>query len=196
MLFTSEVLFIHAPKTAGMAVTRYLIETLPGEKFITLPAGHERSAEGATVLPGRRHETLAEARDILAMRGRALDDFRHIVAVIRNPYEIEVSRFGYHRVGLPWDSGPAHEIAMSGDFARFVREVPYPQRAPVPIERYYTIDGRMPRNLRLLRHERLEADLRALFGPGRLEAWLRRVSQRTRPPLQRLNKSRHGDWRE
>jgi hypothetical protein len=196
VLFTSEVLFVHPPKTAGMAVTRYLIDTLRGEKFITLPAGHERSGEGATILPGTRHETLVQARDFFATRGQAIERFKHVLAVIRNPYEIEVSRFHYLRLGRPWDAGLAQEIAMSGDFVRFVREVPYPRGTPIPIEDYYTLDGIIPPNLRLLRQERLEADLRGLFGPGRLEAWLRLKLNRPRPRLEVLNDSQHADWRE
>ncbi len=184
MLFTDEVLFIHPPKTAGMAVTEYLIANLPGTKTLTVPAGHASSSPDVVVVTGRRHENLPEAAERLRELGRTVDGFRVILAVIRNPYDLEVSRFHYYQLGHPWDAGLLQDLAMTGDFEAFVRGATYPYiRAPRPIESFYTLDGVIPRQLRMLRTERLAEDLSAILG-------------RPRVPLRSVNATQHGHWSE
>lgn len=150
-----------------------------------MPPGHEHA--GVTALPGKRHENLPEAVARLAELGRLVSDFVRILAVIRNPYDIEVSRFHYWQRGHPWDRGPLQDLAMAGNFDRFVRESLYPYiRAPVPIESFYTIDGEMPANMRLLRQERLATDLaHALAG-------ICEITQ----PLTYVNTTKHAHWRD
>jgi hypothetical protein len=166
MLVTDEVLFIHAPKTAGMAVTDYLIANLPGQKTLTLPPGHGRRQHGVEIVPGTRHENMHEAIERLARMGRTVDDLRLFLAVIRNPYDLEVSRYHYYRLGHPWDKGKLQDLAMTGDFDRFCREALYPYiGAPRPIETYYTLDGHLLPMMRLLRFEYLSLELAAALRP-------------------------------
>jgi hypothetical protein len=188
MLVSENVLFIHAPKTAGMAVTDYLAANLPGPKVLTLPAGHEYAVSDVTIRPGRRHENLAEAVNYLAEMGRSLEDFKLVLAVIRNPYEIEVSRYHYYRLGHPWDRGRLQDLALAGDFDRFCREALYPYiAAPSPIESYYTLDGDTPpKNMRLLRHEHLAEEL---------DAVLANILVRHKP-LEQVNTTMHGPWQQ
>jgi hypothetical protein len=186
MLLTRDVLFVHAPKTAGMAVTEYLIANLPGAKIMTLPPGHERSLRNVTVLPGRRHENLAEAVELMRKMGRSPSDLKLIHAVFRNPYELEVSRYHYYRLGHPWDRGRLQDLEMTGVFDRFCREALYPYiAAPLPIETYYTLDGvKPPANMRLLRQERLEGDL---------DAAVSEIAVRHRR-LKHVNVTEHAAW--
>jgi hypothetical protein len=73
---------------------------------------------------------------------------------------------------------------MEGDFDKFCREAKYPYLlAPKPIETYYTIDGVMPSNLRLIRNEQLAEDLASLFGPPKVR-------------LDHMNVSKHKHWSE
>jgi len=186
VLFNSDVLFIHVPKAAGMAVTQYLIDNLPGPTTLAVPAGHAPPGRHRKlrVVDGTRHENLPEAVEKLRALGRPLDSFRLGIGVIRNPYALEVSRFHYYRLGHPWDRGLLHDIAMTGDFDRFCREAPSPYtQRPKPIETYYTIDGAMPPNMRLLRAEQLADDLVSALG-------------RPKIPLVRVNGSPHGHWSE
>ena len=130
---------------------------------------------------GDRHAALAEAADQLRVLGRSLDDVRTVLAVIRNPYDLEVSRFAfyaqsYHR-GLS-------ELAMSGDFERFCRDAGYPWGTPRPIEDWYTLDGEVPANMRLLRFEELGAGIRRDV-PS--------IGRELRP-LRHRNPSARGDW--
>ena len=123
MIYSKDVLFIHVPKTGGMAVTDLLLKVLPR------PVCYSHPHEADPALPpdiiqfiGDRHESLPEARDILAQRGCTLEQFRLILAVIRNPYAIEVSRCCYLQNGNPVDRGHNQDHAVSGDFEAFARD--------------------------------------------------------------------------
>src|SRR5204862_3166773 len=50
-------------------------------------------------IAGTRHENLVQAAQVLAPLGRKLGDFEIVLALIRNPYDLEVSRFRYLRRG-------------------------------------------------------------------------------------------------
>jgi hypothetical protein len=122
MLFNDKVLFLHVPKAAGTSVTSLLIHNLAGPITITEPAKplsrqvpirtqatlafkrlrHELSLlfrPRLRRIAGTRHENLAQASEALARLGRKLDDFEMVLAIIRNPYDLEVSRFHYLRRG-------------------------------------------------------------------------------------------------
>ena len=117
MIFNDRLLFLHGPKTGGMAMAQAVLQGLPGPVFCTAPAGpHLDRVAQEQVLPGTRHETLAGARRVLATQGRDLAGFERIVAVVRNPYAQEASRFHYLRKGHGFDRGPAQDLALAGDF--------------------------------------------------------------------------------
>jgi hypothetical protein len=212
MLFNDDLLFLHAPKTAGTSVTSFFIANLP-RVTLTEPSDGPGRATGmtrgarlklalrrlrrhagmlvrpqVTVIKGSRHETLAEAAAILQKQGRSLESFRAIVAIVRNPYDLEVSRYHFFRRGYHGIPGAAHELAevlaQAGDFAEFALKAPYHGRLPSRIEDWYEIDGHMPANLHTLRFENLEADLYALvaqFHPIRTK-------------LPRLNATEHASY--
>jgi hypothetical protein len=184
VLIADGVLFVHPPKTAGTSVVEFLVKNLPGEKTLTMPPG-QPAQKGARILPGIRHETLAQAVTVVEGLDMRLTDFRLVLAVIRNPYDLEVSRFAYFRLGHPWDRGRPQEIALTGDFDRFCREAGYPWGHHAPIERWYTLDGRMPSNLRLIRFESLAQELTDVVGG----------ITTVRYPLQHRNATSRDDWR-
>jgi hypothetical protein len=184
MLIAGGVLFVHAPKTAGTSVVEYLVKNLPGEKILTMPPGHV-AQKGTQTVPGTRHETLAQAIKVAEGLGFGVDDFSLLLAVTRNPYDLEVSRYAYLRLGHPWDRGRPQEIALTGDFDRFCREAGYPWGHPTPIERWYTLDGHVPSNMRLLRFEHLDGDLAQALSP--ISAMRYRLKHR--------NATNHVAWR-
>ncbi|MFM2294136.1 MAG: hypothetical protein RLZZ350_549 [Verrucomicrobiota bacterium] len=165
MIFNRDILFIHVPKTGGMAMTDLLLAALPKPVFYTHPHEHSPllAAQGVVEITGDRHESLPEAREILAKRGFAMEQFRLILAVIRNPYALEVSRFCYLQNGNAVDRGHNQTLAMSGDFEKFAQESFDHGDGVRPIESYYQLDGALPKNLRVLRQENLTEDLRAAF---------------------------------
>lgn len=78
-VYNQDVLYIHVPKTGGWSVKNYMREVLPDVLMpdnpeSRLPIGHVRLA------------------DIERFTGRSPDSFRLILAVIRNPYEQQLSQ--------------------------------------------------------------------------------------------------------
>jgi len=165
MLFTDKVLFIHVPKTAGMSITRFMIDNMRGDVTISIPRGHSPGDPRIREIVGIRHERLHEAQTLLATLGRKLSDFELILSVMRNPYDLEVSYYFQKRKPLAWERGRAKELAMTGNFLEFVRRAPFNGRLPVRIEEWYQIDGKAPPNLRALRFENIERELCEAVGP-------------------------------
>lgn len=169
MIFTKDFLFVHVPKTGGMAVTELLLKILPRPVYYSHPhePNPELAAQGIVEIPGDRHEPMAVCRDVLAQHGVDIAKLKLIIAVVRNPYEMEVSRFSYLQNGHAWDAGLNQELAMSGDFEAFARDSEDHGGAARPIQSYFELDGVLPENLRVLHQENLAAELReALAGIG------------------------------
>jgi len=214
MLFDDKLLFIHAPKTAGTSVTSFLIANSPNRVTLTEPSAGPDPAvampafartmlalrrlrwcvgmlmrNSVTLVEGSRHENLRQASEVLAKLGRKLEDFRAIVSIVRNPYDLEVSRYHFFRRGYHGVKGVAHEyaeeLALAGDFEAFARKAPYHGRLPAQIEDWYEIDGNMPNNLRIVRFENLEKDLH--------EVVAQLYPVRTRLP--KLNASEHAPYK-
>jgi hypothetical protein len=213
MLFNDRLLFLHVPKTAGTSVTSFLVRNLKGAITLTEPADLPPEVDGLQAgqrmtlqfrrwrrklgflrnphvrrIGGVRHETLPQASERLQQLGKSLVDFEAIFAVIRNPYDLEVSRFHFFRRGHLGIRGFAHEyaeeLAQSGDFAAFAERAAYHGRLPGRIEDWFEINGRIPANLRILRFETLEADLLRGLAP-----FCKIVS-----PLPKLNASQHAPY--
>lgn len=190
MLFSDSLVFVHVPKTAGESIVKYLIERLPGQKTLVdepdwppatpglplrvglrlrLKAFLKNSGlwlpRSLTTVGGKRHARLFEIRDMFAAQGRRLEDVAAIVAVMRKPYDLEFSRYHYLRLGYHGVSGVARSreqsLAMQHDFEEFARKAPFQGRLPARIEDWYTLDGAVPPNLRIVRFEKLEEELRA-----------------------------------
>jgi len=80
--YNSDVLFIHIPKCGGWSVKTYMRDHLPGvlmpdDPKAKLPIGHVR------------------LQDIERFTGRSPDSFKRIIAVVRNPYEQQLSQFTF-----------------------------------------------------------------------------------------------------
>jgi hypothetical protein len=213
MLFNDKLLFLHVPKTGGVSIEQFLIHTLPGRITVTdelrptnawkrLPTSVRLRLRLKTLLKrwgmwlpqrvivveGKRHQRMQQARDTLAGLGRRLEDFHAVLAVVRNPYDLEVSRYHFLRLGYHGVKGLARareqKIAMEEDFETFACKAPYHGRLPAQIEEWYELDGRLPENLRILRFENLESDLHRAVGE------LYPVTAR----LPRLNASEHAPY--
>lgn len=188
MLFSDSLVFVHVPKTAGESIVKYLIRHLPGQKTLVdepdwpppvpglprnvraklrlkafLKSSGFLAPRSLSIIGGKRHARLFEIRDMLTVRGRRLEEFSVILSAIRNPYDLEVSRYHYLRRGRHGVAGVTRgreqKIAMRHDFEAFARQAPFHGRLPARIEEWYTLDGSLPRNLRIVRFETLEADL-------------------------------------
>ncbi len=163
MIFTKDLLFLHVPKTGGMSASTYLLEILPPPVYYTRPELDEAFArrQGIVQMLGGRHESLPEAADLLPRYGFSLSDFKLILAVLRNPYDLEVSRYHYLRAGHPWDYGPNQRLALTRDFTAFaVNSSVGDRNAPRALEHYFHSHGEIPSNLKIARFESLETDVK------------------------------------
>jgi tetratricopeptide (TPR) repeat protein len=159
MIFSDRLLFLHVPKTGGSSVVQYLLETLPRPVYYSLPPDHEADVPpGVIRFHGIAHETLGEARLVLAERSRRLEDVPVVVACVRNPYELEVSRFAYLRRDLnSYNHGLQQAVALLGDFELFA--MCSRVHGGRPLESYFVLDGVVPPNLRIIKLESIERDL-------------------------------------
>ncbi len=162
MIFCRELLFVHVPKTGGMSVSKCLLNVLSPPVYYSRPAGSARTnLPGIVEIPGIRHESLAEAKEVVARHGFELARFPLIVAAIRNPYALEVSRYAYLQIGNIWDKGHNQDRALTANFETFAVTSHDHGGRTRPLQSYFEIEGHMPANLRILRCENLEDDLRS-----------------------------------
>lgn len=183
MIFTDDLVFLHPPKTAGMSTTNYLLNVLPGPIYLSQPIHEQGMPDKVVQVPGKRHETLAEAREILARCGRDLNQVPIILSTLRNPYDLEVSRWAYLRQRYPWERGPEQDLACDTTFEEFallnqqrggswatdafaylgvntISGNPGGRPYPNELKDFFTVDGQIPRNLRVIRFESIVSDLR------------------------------------
>jgi hypothetical protein len=187
MIFTNEILFVHVPKTGGMSVTELLLKVLPRPVYYSHPhePNAELAAQGVVEFSGDRHEPMALCREVLAQHGIDITKLKVIIAVIRNPYEMEVSRFSYLQNGHAWDAGLNQELAMTGDFETFARDSVDHGGAARPIQSYFELDGALPKNLRVLHQENLATELREALADIGVNGALE---------LPRVNTTAHASW--
>lgn len=188
MIFNQDLLFLHVPKTGGMAVTDKLLEILPKPIYYALPKDsqdkfHQPPQIFATA--GKRHGNLQDAREWVGQYDKNLSSFKKIVATIRNPYAMEVSRYFYLRKGFAWDKGKAQQIALDSDFETFALASPYFGRQLSGIEDYFCIDGVTPANLATIKQEQLQSDLAEI---------LAELNLTLDTPILQKNKTKHREY--
>jgi|GEM_PF-5577030 len=88
--YNDDVLFVHIPKTGGTAVKRYMMKVLPDAVW---PNPRNEAMSAASKLP-IGHVRLA---DIERFTGRPLDSWKLILAVLRDPYEQQLSQWMFWR---------------------------------------------------------------------------------------------------
>lgn len=167
-----------------MSVSDALLKTLAGKVRYAVQDGHASSPFRVKVITGRRHETLAEADAYFESMGleNRLATFKFIMTMVRNPYEMEVSRFHYLRKGHAWDKGPAQKLALAGDFPGFVAGSSW----WFDFRDYYTVDGQVPDNLYIVRYEDFEQTMQLNFGSCFKKPF----------KTKRVNKSHDTDYRD
>jgi hypothetical protein len=187
VLFNKDVLFIHVPKTGGWSLTRHLLVVLPKPVWYvhSEPIPEGIPTEGVVHVRGNGHESLDEADACVQAQGFAAADFPVILAVLRNPYALEVSRYAYALDGHPWDRGPNQQLAMTHDFETFAIESMHQAGPQRPLESYFLLQGALPKNLRLVRFENLAEEATDA---------LRAVGITGSETVPWVNRSRHGPF--
>ncbi len=169
MIFSKDLVFLHVPKTGGVSVSQYLFKALPKPVYYVRPTALQ--APTYVHVPGNNHQTLAGAQEILAQHGFDLMALPLILTVIRNPYDLAVSRYSYfRRPDTPaGKSSRVLELARESDFAGFVRtSIATPSiNFMRTFHKFYYLKRKRPPNLTIARFENLERDIKAaLAGIG------------------------------
>jgi hypothetical protein len=160
LVFNSRVLALHVPKTGGNSLSVYLLQTLA--RPIVYQSWHPRTEidhDAVTFIQGNPHISLREAATLTRDFGMDLSDFAVILVVMRNPYELEVSRYESFRQQAhdPALSTGDHELARTLDFPGYIKAFLAPNGVPRSrkLEEMVSIDGKIPANLRYIRYEHL-----------------------------------------
>lgn len=176
MIWNKELLFLHPQKTAGMALTKVLLETLSPPVFNSLPPGHwpdpTKGTPGTAYVYGQRHENLYAASMILNQFNLTLGDFHVIMVVMRNPYDMEISRYFHLRKPEAFEKNSERDLALQSTFSTFVLNSQFRKKRPhnrkleqsEAIKNYYTTTTSLPDNLMIVRYERLEDDVNSVLG--------------------------------
>jgi hypothetical protein len=189
LLFNSEVLFVHVPKAGGTSVSVFLFDVLTRPIWYVRETDYERADhDGLIRLPGRPHAKLAEADSILRRNGLDVRRMRLVLAVVRNPYEAAVSEYAYFRRPdvPPRAQGLVHQRARDLSFPEYVAQVmATPGHFTARLDQFYTLQGQMPANMRVIRFEALADGVRSA---------LREIGIDSPVPFPWLNASKHDDY--
>lgn len=161
MVFNKDVLFIHIGKTGGTSVTNYLVKNLEKPVYRVVPAKLMNSRiKDEIMLLGKKHSTLAEAIPFLNERNIDYKDFQKILAVIRNPYQLEVSLFNYYKKLIKerpkyFDTAPIRKkLILRNSFPDFVNENIL-HRNNLKLKDYILVNKKIPVNLSIIKFESL-----------------------------------------
>jgi len=99
-MYNDDLLFIHIPKTGGWSCKTYLKQNCPGmlgpdDPDSRLPIGHVR------------------LQDIERFTGRKPESFKQIIAVVRNPYEQQLSQWMFWRDRYARGQRHIHDIVAA-----------------------------------------------------------------------------------
>ncbi len=188
--YNDDVLFIHIPKCGGWSCKTYMMDHLPD---VLYPDTKRPNAVEDSKLP-IGHVPL---RDIAGYTGRSLDSWQRIIAVVRNPYEQQLSQWqfwrnryakGHRHLSDEWAASCLDMTAwLSGMMCDFhlwyearmhpedeFRQKPNPSNGYEGFGGYYhywlEVDGAIPENVGLCRFENLAEEFTAAIAPFALSS--------------------------
>jgi hypothetical protein len=174
MVFNDELVFIHIGKTGGLSCAKYLLHSLQSPIYNCHVDAKKESLQitDRNVIPVtsvNRHCTLRSATQLIErLSNRPVAQKKKILAVIRNPFDLEYSFYRHLRkprvIKRRALSAPALVELAKGNFKEFVRKSDY-HRAGLKQEDYFLIDGKVPDNVEIIRHENLKVSFLAAVAP-------------------------------
>lgn len=102
MLYTTDYLFLHYPKTAGKTLSRAFLASWEKPIKGLISKGQLKELEDlitdkVDLQLGRGHENLITAEKIMRDDGISVEDLKAIFVCIRNPYDLAVSTYFFMR---------------------------------------------------------------------------------------------------
>ena len=160
MIYTDDLLFLHVPKTGGMSIEGTLLCHLGDRVRAVIPEHEKLSQKSSHQLDiGPRHATIPIAKQYFEGQGKALEEFKRIFAVIRDPYDLEASRYHYLQKGRQADSGKNQQLAKAGDPAAFIRD----SRWWFDFRDFYDAEKHGLDNLEIIRFENLKSEIEKIL---------------------------------
>jgi len=169
ILFNDEFLFVHNPKTAGTSLVEYLRKTL-----------REPIHTAGVAELGTYHPHLSMSLGYAAAKMEKLpDQFSKILAVVRNPYDREVSMYFYYRdylFKIPALARYLNDKRME-EAVQMSAKLPFGEylcwlvdsRGTCDIwssRHYYALqDGSVPKSLEIVRIEELDTKIPEIMAP-------------------------------
>ena len=184
MLYNTQALFLHYPKTAGKSASLYFCKNFRKPIYGMVSKGqfaeiNMNEQDGVFLTEGRGHENLHYSEKKLAEKGQSIRDLEDIIVVTRNPYDLMVSNYFFlkqkFRKNTKMREKPNFILAAENDFSGFCEKF-----QPADFRNWVELDNKKPQNLHLLRFETLEDDFRKI---------LKQSGLTERHRLQTLNKS-------
>ena len=162
-VFTNDVLFLHVPKAGGTSITHYLLNTLPGPiHYIHTLVPSSSPGTRIVHIPGFPHQTIESAAKIMRVLGIDVEQIPLILAVLRNPYDLAVSLYGWFRRpdNVALDGNALRTVALTSSFREFVIAAAKQRGDHLGQARgFFHLRGTIPPNLRVVRFDYLEVDV-------------------------------------
>jgi len=172
VVYNQDVLFIHLGKTGGMSVTHYLCRALKPPVFCVINSDEIREdvqPKNIKIVPWKRHGNLLEARDFLLKSGIKLSDFKLILCVVRNPFQMDFSYYKHLRTGRyynPLSHNPGNKSLLNsakGDYESFAKQ--HFTHFKGNLNDYFEIDGIIPSNMKIVKFENFSVEIPELIRP-------------------------------
>jgi hypothetical protein len=175
MIFNDEIVFIHNGKTGGMSCSKYLLSVLKPPIYnchvdaLKIPPPQMAAGEVIPITTIGRHCTLTVASELIQrITQKPVSDRKKVFVVIRNPYTLEYSYYRHLQkprvIERRIRENPELIKLAQGNFKEFSRKSGYHQPG-VRQEDYFLVEGKMPRNIEIIKHENLEHSFKAAVSP-------------------------------
>jgi hypothetical protein len=154
-----DFLFLHYPKTAGKSLSLAFAEVWSRPVYGLVSKGQitELSIvdqQGLHLTVARGHENICQARDILEASGIDIYALKAIFVGVRNPYDLMVSNYFFMRETFKNNKEKNNfQLAANKNFEDYCSNI-----TMSPPRNWMEIDGNKPKNLHLIRYERLQED--------------------------------------
>ena len=169
MIWTSRFLFLHPHTTLGVNLSDFILSRSIEPVFLTgnKPTDNKprKKDKRLVQVAAKPHECLLEAEVFFNRRQQSIVDFERIFVGMRNPYDLEVSRYLHLLAHSGSDSDPARNIARNGTFKDFLEYAPLNDQFPPRLDRYFEVLREAPENLRILRFESFREDFCEQLSP-------------------------------
>jgi len=160
MLWNGEFAYIYMPRTASRSLCVHFVQNWKGPVFGTASQGHVNEIVKSVTKPnfvsvGRGHENLVQAKLILSKFGRTFTQFKKIIFVVRNPYDLVLSNYYFLKQSYPTNKNNKNcIIANESNFEEFCLRFSHPD-----VRNWFMLDGTVLGNMQIIRYEHLKDDL-------------------------------------